>query len=187
MYVNMLEGIDAIDNGIEIADEVRFREGTGLSSRIARLNPRWNEPRVAKDAPEGEHARFEVASALAGTEFSEQLDGLVNGWLPARDLVEAALLKRAEVDVSGEIICFESGGMPWKQHLYELERVHNVEPIVKFVLYTDQAGMWRVQAVTVEGTAFANRLSLPEEWRGLRDEELSGKAGIEKCTWIVDG
>ena len=32
-------------SGIEIADEVRFREGTGLSSRIARLNPRWNEPR----------------------------------------------------------------------------------------------------------------------------------------------
>ena len=38
--------------------------------------------------------------------------------------------------------------------------------------------MWRVQAVTVEGTAFANRVSLPEPWRGLRDAELAEKAGI---------
>ena len=36
-------------SGIEIADEVRFREGTGLSSRIARLNPRWNEPRYVNN------------------------------------------------------------------------------------------------------------------------------------------
>ena len=32
--------------------------------------------------------------------------------------------------------------------------------------------MWRVQAVTKQGTLFENRLSLPEAWRGLRDAEL---------------
>lgn len=40
--------------------------------------------------------------------------------------------------------------------------VTQVTPLVKFVLYTDQAGMWRVQAVTQEGTAFTNRLGLLE-------------------------
>jgi len=53
--------------------------------------------------------------------------------------------------------------------------------LIKFVLYTDQAGMWRVQAVTIEGTQFDNRLSLPEEWRGLRDEALSSISGIPGC------
>ena len=60
--------------------------------------------------------------------------------------------------------------------------------------------MWRVQAVTEEGTAFTNRsfstltltltltqigtvfptrLGLLEAWRGVRDDELSSLAGIE--------
>ena len=39
--------------------------------------------------------------------------------------------------------------------------------------------MWRVQAVTAEGTAFTNRLGLVEAWRGLRDEALVEACGIE--------
>ena len=50
--------------------------------------------------------------------------------------------------------------------------MHNIEGQVKFVLYTDQGGMWRVQAVTVKGTAFTNRVGLLESWRGVRDAEL---------------
>merc|ERR1719333_1827319 len=114
----------------------------------------------------------------------EQLTALVEVWLPARDLVEAALLARADVDSSRQILEFEQGGMPWKEHLYELERQHGVEPTVKFVLYQDSSGMWRVQAVTVEGTDFTNRLGLLEPWRGLRDAELTGKAGIDGCKFV---
>jgi uncharacterized UPF0160 family protein len=40
--------------------------------------------------------------------------------------------------------------MPWKGHLYELERAHSVEPLVMFVLYQDGSGMWRIQAVVRE-------------------------------------
>ena len=72
------------------------------------------------------------------------------------------------------------GGTSGGEHLYELERVHGLDPLVMFVLYTS-SGMWRVQAVTAEGTAFTNRLSLPEAWRGLRDDALSTAAGIEGC------
>jgi len=180
LYSVMIEGIDAIDNGVEVADEMRYREGTGLSSRIARLNPRWNQPKVDQA---GEDALFEKASALAGSEFMEQLMGLTQSWLPARDQVEKALLARESVDACGKVLCFESGGMPWKGHLYSLEKEHGIEgdALVKFVLYEDTHGMWRVQAVTAEGTAFTNRLGLPEAWRGVRDDALSGIAGIAGC------
>jgi uncharacterized UPF0160 family protein len=177
LYKDMMEGVDAVDNGIEIADETRYSEGTGLSNRVARLNRRWNEP---DEGAAEEDQRFEGASALAGREFQEQLQVLAESWLPARDGVEAALLARTEVDACGQIICLTAGGMPWKEHLYELERVHGLDPLVMFVLYTS-SGMWRVQAVTAEGTAFTNRLSLPEAWRGLRDDALSTAAGIEGC------
>ena len=45
--------------------------------------------------------------------------------------------------------------------------------------------MWRVQAVTQEGTAFTNRVSLgAESWRGLRDDALSAEAGIPGCKFV---
>ena len=109
---------------------------------------------------------------------------IVESEIPARDLVEKALLTRTETDPSGEIIKFPSGGLPWKGHLYELEKKHSIDPLIKFVLYTDQAGMWRVQAVTVEGKAFENRLSLPEEWRGVRDQDLEGVSKIPGSRFV---
>ena len=44
--------------------------------------------------------------------------------------------------------------------------------------------MWRVQAVTEEGTAFTNRLGLPEAWRGLRDAALTEASGIEGAKFV---
>lgn len=178
LYEGMVEAIDAIDNGIEVADETRYKENTHLSARVGRLNPRWNVPKVDQA---GEDALFEKASALAGQEFSEQLAGLTESWLPARDEVEKSLLARASVHPCEQILCFGGGGMPWKEHLYALEREHGITTLIKFVLYQDNSGMWRVQAVTAEGTAFTNRLGLPEAWRGLRDIELCEKSGIADC------
>lgn len=128
-YKVFLEGLDAIDNGIEVADHVRYREGTGLSQRVKLMNPRWND-----DGGVGEDERFEAASSMCGDDFMAQLDYIVNCEMEARSYVEVAIGKRFEVDGSGEIICFGDGGMPWKSHLYDLEKKHNIDGVVKFVL-----------------------------------------------------
>ena len=44
--------------------------------------------------------------------------------------------------------------------------------------------MWRIQAVTAEGTAFTNRLSLPAAWRGLRDADLCAAVGMDGCKFV---
>ena len=152
----------------EIAETVKYRESTTLPHRVARLNARWNAPAGGPSEDE----RFEQASALCGQEFAEALDYIVNCDLPARAIVEEALLKRNDTHACGQVIVFPHSGCPWKGHLYELEKKHKIAELVKFVLYKDTAGMWRVQAVTAEGTAFTNRLGLLEPWRGLRDAEL---------------
>ena len=108
----------------------------------------------------------------------------VNCELPARTLVEQALLKRQATHASAEVIVLEHSGCPWKTHLYQLERKHAVTKLVKFVLYIDSAGMWRVQAVTAEGPAFTNRLGLREPWRGLRNEELVAASGIPGAKFV---
>jgi len=43
---------------------------------------------------------------------------------------------------------------------------------------------WRVQAVTVEGRGFENRLGLPEEWRGVRDQDLEGITKIPGSRFV---
>lgn len=43
MYRNFMEHIDAIDNGIEVAEgKLRYKITTTLGSRVGRLNPGWN-------------------------------------------------------------------------------------------------------------------------------------------------
>jgi len=184
MYEDFMEAIDGNDNGIEIASSVRYKESSTLPHRVHRLNSRWNEPAGGPTEDE----RFEKASALCGAEFAEMLGYIVECELPAREIVEAALTSRMEVHASGAVVCFANGGCPWKTHLYELERKHGLTEaagsLVQFVLYPDSSGMWRVQAVTVEGTAFTNRLGLLEPWRGVRDAELSAKAAIEGCKFV---
>lgn len=187
IYDSLLEALDAIDTGVEMAPEgvdLLYKDTTGLSRRVSRLNPRWNEVDDTTGEPPNPDERFQVAVDVCGQDFMSVMTQVVESDLPARAIVEKALLNRHETDSSGEIMVLESGGLPWRNHLYDLERQHNIDdPLIKFVLYTDQAGMWRVQAVTVEGRGFENRLSLPEEWRGVRDEDLTKIAGIPGCTF----
>lgn len=62
-----------------------------------------------------------------------------------------------------------------------------METPIKFVLYPDQNGQWRVQCVPAGLNTFQNRLSLPEEWRGVRDEALSELSGIKSCIFVHAG
>ncbi|XP_078362703.1 MYG1 exonuclease-like [Oculina patagonica] len=179
IYENFIQEIDAIDNGISQSDEEpRYSITTNLSSRVSRLNPRWNDPN-----PDGEK-QFQKAVDLVGEELLNRICYYRDSWLPARSLVEAAIIDRKKVDPSGEIIELEGGGCPWKEHLFELEQDLKIEPPIKFVIYTDQNNKWRVQCVPVRPDAFVNRLSLLEEWCGYRDEPLSALSGIKGCIFV---
>ncbi len=61
------------------------------------------------------------------------------------------------MDESGEIVVFESGGCPWKDHLMTLEEELQLSPPIKFALFADQNGKWRVQCVPIRLGSFENR------------------------------
>ncbi|KAI0639378.1 GAMM1 protein [Trametes polyzona] len=185
MYKEFIEAIDAIDNGISQYPtdlKPRYRLRTDVSSRVGYLNPAWNESVSAETVD----AKFLQASAMVGTEFLDRLDYYANSWLPARDLVVAALNKRKEVDPSGRIILFEQFA-PWKEHLFELEETLAIPEAEKpiYVLYPDETGNnWRIQAVPIAPESFESRKALPEQWRGVRDEALSQLSGVEGCIFV---
>jgi uncharacterized UPF0160 family protein len=182
MYSDMIQAIDAIDNGqkpYETDAKELYRDSTGLSARISRLNASW------VDNYAGENERFEKALVVAGADFTDILMGLVVNWLPARSGVETAFLQREAQHYSGQIMTL-STPVPWKDHLVSVENQHNT-PISKkviFVLYPDGADGWRIQAVPNGKQAFASRLNLPEELRGLRDQELAEVSGVSDAFFV---
>ncbi|TWW61898.1 UPF0160 protein MYG1, mitochondrial [Takifugu flavidus] len=182
LYENFVEEVDAVDNGISQYDgEARYTVSTTLSARVAHLNPRWNSK--SQDTEEG----FRKALQMVEEEFLDRLEFYQSSWLPARAVVEEAVKKRHQVDPSGEVLLFSQGGCPWKEHLFALEKELNVETPIKFVLYTDQNGQWRIQCVPAGLNTFQNRLPLLEEWRGVRDEALSELSGIKGCIFVHAG
>ncbi|XP_064602553.1 MYG1 exonuclease-like [Liolophura sinensis] len=179
VYEHFVEEIDAVDNGISVSDGVpRYIISTTISNRVGYLNPKWNEPDV------DEEECFKKAMTLVGEEFLDRVLYYKNAWLPARVIVEEAVKNRLQIDTSGEVVALEKGGCPWKDHLFSLETELFVDPLVKFVLYPDSNNKWRVQCVPVRLGSFENRLSLPEQWRGVRDEELSKLTGIPGCVFV---
>ncbi|XP_055345826.1 MYG1 exonuclease-like isoform X2 [Paramacrobiotus metropolitanus] len=180
VYETFIMEIDAIDNGVQQSEKpLAYQINTGLSSRVKKFNPRWNEP----VQPEDLQRRFMQAVQLTGSEFSDKIDFYRTSWLPARQIVEDALLKRFEIDPSGQIVRLPVGGCPWQDHLLQLEQEQqlNTEQQIKFVLYQDDQQHWRVQAVPIAIGSFITRLPLPEPWRGLINETLSQMSGIPGC------
>lgn len=187
LYDSLLEALDAIDTGVELVPSgvsVLYKDSTGLASRVGRLNPRWNEINDTTGETPNFDTRFQNAVDICGADFLACITGIVESDIPARTFVERALLQRLNTSASGQILKLESGGLPWKNHLYALEKIHLVDPLIKFVLFQDISTMWRVQAVTLEGSSFTNRLSLPEAWRGVRDQDLEGIAKIPGARFV---
>jgi len=72
-----------------------------------------------------------------------------------------------------------------QEHLFTLEQELGLgeQQTILYMLYNG-GDSWRVQAVPAGMNTFANRKSLPEKWRGLRDAELSAVVGHEGCVFV---
>lgn len=198
IYESFVEALDAHDNGISVYDpatlsaagvEKRFANGGfSLGAMVGRLNPNWNDPTPADadEAQRSEDARFMAASQRIGEEFDREVDYYASAWLPARAVVKAAFAKRKEFDAEGRILVLEGQSVPWKDHLYTLEQEEGKSSVM-YVLYQEKpepAAKWRIQCVPESKDSFVSRKPLPEAWRGFRDAELDGIAGIEGCVFV---
>lgn len=94
-------------------------------------------------------------------------------------------ISQHQIDPSGAILAFDRS-FPWREHLFDIEKEQkdNLGDQIKYVLYPDANQSWRIQAVPLDSQSFANRLPLPKEWQGLRDDELSTKSGIPGCVFV---
>ncbi|XP_050452710.1 MYG1 exonuclease isoform X1 [Cataglyphis hispanica] len=177
IYDTLIKEIDAIDNGVPMYDaEPLYRIATDLSSRVSRLNPQWNSQDVNIEE------QFERAMALVLEEFLEFVQYAKNVWLPAKDIVQQAVKDRFKIDSSGEIILL-SQTVPWKEHLFQLEKEMNVSPSIKYAVF-EADDNYRVQCMPVALGSFVCRMFLPEAWGGLRNEALVEACNIEDAVFV---
>lgn len=198
LYDDFIEAVDAHDNGIDQYDaekleqagvEKRFKAGgVTLASLVADMN--HEDPsnpdapsRNTADQPQAEEDfRFSQASTLMGNAFLRKLYGAVTSWLPARAIVKEAYANRFKSHPSGKIMTMPRAGVPWKEHLYNLENETTLssDQQVLFVVYPENeepGSRWRVQAVPKNASSFESRKGLPELWRGLREKGLDTVLG----------
>lgn len=171
LYTGFLEHIDAIDNGVAIADtSAKYHISTCLSSRVGKLNPAWNEDQSVETM----NAQFVEAMCMCASEFADATIGLAKSWWPARTIVEKGIAGRTDVHPSGKIMVLDTA-CPWKDHFFTLEP-EGAE--ILYALYADSGGSWRIQAVPIDATSFTSRKALPEQFRGIRNEALDEITGI---------
>lgn len=179
IYHGLIQEIDGIDNGVPMfSSEPLYSISTGISSRVQRLNPAWNDKTTNVDE------QFQKAIELVGEEFLYNIHNSINDWLPARNIVKKALTERFEIDKSGEIIELDQE-IPWHVHLSNLEKEMNIEPSIKYVIYENKScNTYQLRAVPVEPGSFVVRMFLPEPWGGLRSSALDQVTGISGCEFV---
>lgn len=171
VYEYFIQEIDGIDNGVpQFPDEPVYRISTDLSSRVGAYNSQWNS---TDDFDE--MAQFEMAKALVGVEMVDKVLYYGTVWWPARSIVDEAIRNRQKIHPSGEIIEL-SQMCPWKQHLYDLEKAHNIEGQIKYCIALGAPNDWRLICVPLTANNFVCRKFLPEPWRGIRDDQLGAIA-----------
>ncbi len=179
LYLNFIQEIDGIDNGIPMFEgEPSYRIHTHLSNRVKNFNPNWMEEKTDKEVDE----MFLGALDYVGNEMVEKLVYYGTVWLPGRTIVDRAVQSRLQVHSSGKIIELERY-CPWGEHLHELEKIYGDLEII-YVLYSSRENDHRVVCVPVEPGSFVCRKFLHKKWRGIRDqnlEEVSGLKGINFC------
>ena len=213
LYADFIEAFDANDNGIPVYDpaalrsagiEKRFSEkGFSMAGVVNRFNYATTAPRdaakasVSADAAaepkqksqDEEDSRFLKASHFVGEQFVSELLDKHNSWLPAREVVKQAFADRTQYDAQGRIIVIphRPEGVPWMEHLYNLEEENNAKGAVLYALFAESGeadSKWRIRAVSLEPGSFENRKGLPEAWRGVRDEDLSKVSGIPGSIFV---
>lgn len=184
LYEDLIEGFDGNDNGVNRYPKdikPKYRDNTGIASRVSRLNPWWNE--TVDES--GYMERFMKAVEICGKEFDDRVLFMSKSLYVGRQIVKKAHENRFSVEGSGRIILLEQF-CPWKEYLLELEEELKCPEDQKcfYAIYPDSGGSWRVQAVPVDHGSFESRKPLPEPWRGVRDELLSEKIGIPGSIFV---
>lgn len=151
----MIKPIDRLDNGAGVGGDFSF------SKAISLLNP---GPQADEDRRQ---ECFEVGMLMA--------EATLNGALQSgADFVHAKLI--VDKAVSDNQLLILPKYATWEEHIVNRPDYEDL----LYVVYPSLRGGHCVQQIPVEPGSFEGRKPLPEEWAGLRGEELQKLLGLKE-------
>ncbi len=157
---NLLQGIDATDNGIDIKSEIKV---SSISDIIQSFNPAW-------DSTDSKDEAFEEAAKFA-TEVIKRIISRQVSVIKARSIVNEAFQNRN----INEIMVLEIG-CPWLQHLLKID----LNSEVLFVISPDDNKLeYKIQTVKKTVDTFEARKDIIESIRGKSSEEINSIIKID--------
>jgi uncharacterized UPF0160 family protein len=157
---NLVQGIDATDNGIDIKSEISVMT---ISDIIQSFNPTWDSDASQDDA-------FDEAVAYA-TDVIKRIISRQISVIKARSIVNEAYKNRD----NNEIIVLKNG-CPWLQQLLKID----INNEVLFVISPgDNSGDYKVQTVKKAIGTFEARKDILESIRGRSSEEINSIIQID--------
>ncbi|MCB2307745.1 MYG1 family protein [Clostridium estertheticum] len=156
----LVQGIDAIDNGIDSKAEFKV---TSISDIIQNFNPTWDDDSSKDDA-------FEEAVGFAIVVIKRIISRQVSV-IKARDIVNKGFQNR-EIN---EIMVLKNG-CPWLQQLLKID----INSEVLFVISPgDNNAEYKIQTVKKTAGTFEARKDLVESIRGKSSEEINSIIKID--------
>ncbi|MCB2358289.1 MYG1 family protein [Clostridium estertheticum] len=156
----LVQGIDAIDNGIDSKSEFKV---TSISDIIQNFNPTWDDDSSKDDA-------FEEAVGFAIVVIKRIISRQVSV-IKARDIVNKGFQNR-EVN---EIMVLKNG-CPWLQQLLKID----INSEVLFVISPgDNNAEYKIQTVKKTAGTFEARKDLVESIRGKSSDEINSIIKID--------
>lgn len=161
----IIQQIDAGDNGVKVIEKsLNDMLICDLSNVIENFNLQWFETFTENDSDK----KF-----MEAVDFSKKLleNKTINIYYALKG--KEILCKQYEkCKKNGYIVLDEY--IPWKTSIAEIDQ----DEFIKFIIFQGNDGNWNVQAIPKKLGEFKNRLDLPIEWAGLRNEELQNISGI---------
>lgn len=161
----LVEGIDALDNGIRPQDEVV--QIMSISSIISGFNPPWH---LERSQDEAFNEAVEIASKVLKNTINNKF-----AIIKSKDKVISAY----ETRKVPEILILDRF-CPWRETLREIDEKEEV----LFVIYQSK-NTYEMQ--TLRGADGKDRKPLPKAWAGKRDEQLAAITGVRDAIFCHTG
>lgn len=164
---DLIQGIDAIDNGIKLKTNPCIPQCMTLSRAISGFNPRWDSNEDADEA-------FLKAVAFAEVVFDNVLADATSK-AKAKAIVDEAIARS-----NGKIMILDRF-VPWQDCIFSSKNPK--APEIQFVVFPSNRGGYNWQCVPVSLGSFFQRKAVPSEWKGLNGSSLQEVTGIATATF----
>ena len=162
----LIQGIDATDNGT--MPKVDYPCGNmSISQIISSFNPNWD----TQDDPD---EAFMRAIALAEQVFN-------NCFERAKGLVKADSIVEEAIEKADDKIMVLEQFVPWDNPLLNSENAKASN--ILFVVFPSNRGGYCFQCVPDALGSFGQRKSVPNSWKGLREEDFQKETGVATASF----